>query len=720
MSFFGGFAKGFADGYNADVAAKKAAELEREKYVATLKLKNKLETDQAIDLATVDFGKIIGQNNNVEHDNFSFVKNYTDTNQFKKSMGTLNNLNTALQTKNEFGISPLDTLVANPEGNAAVISKIKNIYQANHIFVKDRLNKELEDQVIEYNPENLPYYNNPLFKGFDAVVSVEQHNQRHPNDRVQITGDVIHQDFENQIKNSRGSYYKKEEVNAFIANANKNFPGKNVIRDYENRTKALKNEGIETADFNTVLSLGMRLNPLLKGNVSSADIDNVVQNIRKEPEYQNISLIDLQSAIAFSFEDKPTIYSNRGDFIYNVQSPSYGDIVKESGREMADSKAAYKKASDVYNRVGRTLGLIKETENDLGAVPVGIFQTVEIGLRGLADAANQGKTVINSLLRFGQAAFGGAVNTSYYTTPSEGRGNEVTDKVYTEMMDNLDNANLQEIKKIKQKYLEQGMSEKKFYETVSAMSLNEDLEVQGFDRKDVEKIKASNTALIQYHSFLLAFDMAAAIQGGGDSRTISDKDVRIMARAISGALKAGADYKEVLREIQRNMQAAREYHEVYLHADDNKSKALLKSADILTNGVLANNFTGFTRQFADDMTNKFGVENVNSSDGDVPFTPNKVEIKADNDVNILATSNLFTTKELGGQKNLGSWARITTLNIDRQRKAGKDTKAIQNNIVNVYEALKEKTNEDVYRLFPELFPSEYRSQIQQLINQGDN
>ena len=629
-------------------------------------------------------------------------------------------VNVKTETKNEFGISPLDTLTANPEGNSAVISKIKNIYQANHIYVKDRLNKELEDQVIEYNPENLPYYNNPLFKGFDAVVSVEQHNQRHPNDKVQITGDVIHQDFENQIKNSRGGYYKKEEVNAFIANANKNFPGKNVIRDYENRTKALKNEGIETADFNTVLSLGMRLNPLLKGDVSSADIDNVVQNIRKEPEYKNISLIDLQSAMAFNFEDKPIIYSKQGDYIRTLQPPSYGDIVKESGREMADSKAAYKKASDVYNRVGRTLGLIKETENDLGAVPVGIFQTVEIGLRGLADAANQGKTVINSLLRFGQAAFGGAVNTSYYTTPSEGRGNEVTDKVYTEMMDNFDNANLQEIKKIKQKYLKQGMSEKKFYETVSAMSLNEDLEVQGFDRKDVEKIKASNTALIQYHSFLLAFDMAAAIQGGGDSRTISDKDVRIMARAISGALKAGADYKEVLKEIQRNMQAAREYHEVYLHADDNKSKALLKSADILTNGVLANNFTGFTRQFADDMTNKFGVENVNSSDGDVPFTPNKVEIKADNDVNILATSNLFTTKELGGQKNLGSWARITTLNIDRQRKAGKDTKAIQNNIVNVYEALKEKTDEDVYRLFPELFPSEYRSQIQQLIKQGDN
>ena len=41
-----------------------------------------------------------------------------------------------------------------------------------------------------------------------------------------------------------------------------------------------------------MLSLGMRLNPLLKGNVSSADIDNVVQNIRKEPEYKNINLID--------------------------------------------------------------------------------------------------------------------------------------------------------------------------------------------------------------------------------------------------------------------------------------------------------------------------------------------------------------------------------------------------------------------------------------------
>ena len=33
------------------------------------------------------------------------------------------------------------------------------------------------------------------------------------------------------------------------------------------------------------------------------------------------------------------------------------------------------------------------------------------------------------------------------------------------------------------------------------------------------------SAAIQYHSYLLSFDMAAAIHGGGDSRTISDKDV---------------------------------------------------------------------------------------------------------------------------------------------------------------------------------------------------
>jgi len=50
--------------------------------------------------------------------------------------------------------------------------------------------------------------------------------------------------------------------------------------------------------------------------------------------------------------------------------------------------------------------------------------------------------------------------------------------------------------------------------------------------EDAKKVSIAQLAVMEYNTYLLAFEMAAAVQGGGDSRTISDKDVRIMQKAL--------------------------------------------------------------------------------------------------------------------------------------------------------------------------------------------
>ena len=82
-----------------------------------------------------------------------------------------------------------------------------------------------------------------------------------------------------------------------------------------------------------------------------------------------------------------------------------------------------------------------------------------------------------------------------------------------------------------------------------------------------KNIRSYVSAAIQYHSYLLSFDMAAAIQGGGDSRTISDRDVRGMAESIRAKLfSSGMDFQGVIQEIKREMTRIRDGWEVYQRA----------------------------------------------------------------------------------------------------------------------------------------------------------
>lgn len=66
--------------------------------------------------------------------------------------------------------------------------------------------------------------------------------------------------------------------------------------------------------------------------------------------------------------------------------------------------------------------------------------------------------------------------------------------------------------------------------------------------------KKSEMAVLNYYSYILAFQMAAAVQGDGDARTISDKDVNLFMNAIGNAFfRSRGDYLSVINEIDTVM-----------------------------------------------------------------------------------------------------------------------------------------------------------------------
>ena len=71
-------------------------------------------------------------------------------------------------------------------------------------------------------------------------------------------------------------------------------------------------------------------------------------------------------------------------------------------------------------------------------------------------------------------------------------------------------------------------------------------------------ITAAKLAVMQYNTYLLAFEMAAAVQGGGDSRTISDRDVRIMQKALMVRFVTSPEaFQGVLEEIVKDLEKSR-------------------------------------------------------------------------------------------------------------------------------------------------------------------
>ena len=154
MSFLG-FFKGFADGYNADVAAKKAADLEKEKY--NLQLQAKANYDLYLqDKANLKtFGYIpVANGGNIP---IQLIENYQEENDELRAHANVMLLNKELNKDlTPYGFkdeTPLTLMQDNPEALQDLIGNVQSYFSKNDSFLADKRTER-----IRIGTETLPLY----------------------------------------------------------------------------------------------------------------------------------------------------------------------------------------------------------------------------------------------------------------------------------------------------------------------------------------------------------------------------------------------------------------------------------------------------------------------------------------------------------------------------------------------------------------------------------
>ena len=92
-------------------------------------------------------------------------------------------------------------------------------------------------------------------------------------------------------------------------------------------------------------------------------------------------------------------------------------------------------------------------------------------------------------------------------------------------------------------------------------------------------------AIRQYHKYMLAYQLAAAIQGGTGGRTISDQDVQNILSALNfGFFTEAKLERETLREAKKMMTSIYEYNTALLSKDTRVQYAAIKARQMLFEG----------------------------------------------------------------------------------------------------------------------------------------
>ena len=92
-------------------------------------------------------------------------------------------------------------------------------------------------------------------------------------------------------------------------------------------------------------------------------------------------------------------------------------------------------------------------------------------------------------------------------------------------------------------------------------------------------------AIRQYHKYMLAYQLAAAIQGGTGGRTISDQDVQNIMNALNfGFFTEAYLERETLLQARKMMQGIYEYNTALASKDPQKMFAAIKAQQLLWEG----------------------------------------------------------------------------------------------------------------------------------------
>ena len=244
-----------------------------------------------------------------------------------------------------------------------------------------------------------------------------------------------------------------------------------------------------------------------------------------------------------------------------------------------DITTGWNNANKVVERVERIETGFAAMEKQ-GGIRTGPVASLELFLRAAGDLGKQFTGVLGS---FGEDSkdmmqrVAGIMQRILPDNPGEDKAESVKafEKVSREL--HAPDGHIHKYKELRDKYVGKGkrfanISEFNDWLKENTFTNWENTQKQGGASTDPtieeqKNIRSYVSAAIQYHSYLLSFDMAAAIQGGGDSRTISDRDVRGMAESIRAKLfSSGMDFQGVIQEIKREMTRIRDGWEVYQRA----------------------------------------------------------------------------------------------------------------------------------------------------------
>jgi len=140
--------------------------------------------------------------------------------------------------------------------------------------------------------------------------------------------------------------------------------------------------------------------------------------------------------------------------------------------------------------------------------------------------------------------------------------------------------------------------------------------------EDAKKINLARLAVMEYNTYLLAFEMAAAVQGGGDSRTISDKDVRIMQKAIMlRFFTSPKAFRGVLTDIQKDLYRMRNNAKLFKSVLLSGNVQSAKGLGVFERAGLGDKyFTTLAGSYYNDAMAEYKPEMA----GDVGFNPEAV------------------------------------------------------------------------------------------------
>tara|TARA_X000001382_G_scaffold3129_2_gene3398 strand:+ start:296 stop:3610 length:3315 start_codon:yes stop_codon:yes gene_type:complete len=92
-------------------------------------------------------------------------------------------------------------------------------------------------------------------------------------------------------------------------------------------------------------------------------------------------------------------------------------------------------------------------------------------------------------------------------------------------------------------------------------------------------------AIRQYHKYMLAYQLAAAIQGGTGGRTISDQDVQNILQSLNfGTFTEASLERATLLEAKKMMTAIYDYNNALLSKDTTKQYSAIKARQLLQEG----------------------------------------------------------------------------------------------------------------------------------------